>query len=461
MAADSGLLRRARAWSGTVRARTTAAAVLVVAVVLILAAVALVLSLRGVLVREVHAAVEQQAAQAVEQLESGAAPAAVAARGGEEAFNQVLDEDGDVVAADDVVLGQPPVAVLEPGETRQASVPFDDDDDFLVTAASAETTDGAVIVLSARSLDRVGESTSALTGLLAVGLPLVLVVLALVTWRIVGRALAPVDAVRREVEEISAAELHRRVPEPDGADEIARLAATMNRMLERLERAQNQQRRFVSDASHELRSPITVIRQHAEVALAHPDRMPASDLATTVRAESMRLQLMVDDLLLLARADEGTLTLQPHPIDLDDLVFDEAKRLRSLTDLHVDTAGVSGGRIDADPAAIRRVLRNLTDNAARHARGTVALRLAQTNGRVVLDVDDDGPGIATDDRERVLDRFVRLDDARTRDAGGAGLGLAIAAELVAAHGGDIAIDASPAGGTRVRLRFSAADDPEP
>ena len=459
MAADGGLLRRAREWSGTVRARTTAAAVLVVAVVLILAAVALVLSLRGVLVREVHAAVEQQAAQAVEQLESGAAPAAVAGGGGEEAFNQVLEEDGDIVAADDVVLGQPPVAVLEPGETRQASVPFDDDD-FLVTAASAETADGAVIVLSARSLDRVGESTSALTGLLAVGLPLVLVVLGLVTWRIVGRALAPVDAVRREVDEISAAELHRRVPEPDGADEIARLAATMNRMLERLERAQNQQRRLVSDASHELRSPITVIRQHAEVALAHPDRMPASDLATTVRAESMRLQLMVDDLLLLARADEGTLTLQPHPIDLDDLVFDEAKRLRSLTDLHVDTAGVSGGRIDADPAAIRRVLRNLTDNAARHARGTVALRLAQTNGQVVLDVDDDGPGIATDDRERVLDRFVRLDDARTRDAGGAGLGLAIAAELVAAHGGDIAIDASPAGGTRVRLRFSAADDRE-
>jgi signal transduction histidine kinase len=460
MAADRKLLRRARAWSGTVRARTTAAAVLVVAIVLILAAVALVVSLRGVLVREVHAAVEQQAAQAVEQLESGAAPAAVAARGGEEAFNQVLDEDGHVVAADDVVLGQPPVAALEPGETRQASVPFDDDD-FLVTAASAETADGAVIVLSARSLDRVGESTSALTGLLAVGLPLVLVVLGLVTWRIVGRALAPVDAVRREVDEISAAELHRRVPDPSSADEIARLAATMNRMLERLERAQKQQRRFVSDASHELRSPITVIRQHAEVALAHPDRMPASDLATTVRAESMRLQLMVDDLLLLARADEGTLTLQPHPIDLDDLVFDEAKRLRSLTDLHVDTAGVSGGRIDADPAAIRRVLRNLTDNAARHARGTVALRLAQTNGRVVLDVDDDGPGIATDDRERVLDRFVRLDDARTRDAGGAGLGLAIAAELVAAHGGDIAIDASPAGGTRVRLRFRAADDPEP
>jgi signal transduction histidine kinase len=230
-------------------------------------------------------------------------------------------------------------------------------------------------------------------------------------------------------------------------------------MLDRLERAQLQQRRFVSDASHELRSPIAVIRQHAEVALAHSDRVLATDLATTVRAESLRLQLLVGDLLLLARADEGMLALAPRPLDLDDIVFDEAKRLRSATDLHVDTATVSGGRIDADPAAIRRVLRNITDNAARHASATVTLRLAQANGRVVLDVDDDGPGIATEDRARVLDRFVRLDAARARDAGGTGLGLAIAAELVAAHDGEITIDASPAGGTRVRLCFRPADDP--
>jgi signal transduction histidine kinase len=289
-------------------------------------------------------------------------------------------------------------------------------------------------------------------------LPLVLLVLGAVTWRIVGRALAPVEAVRREVDEISAAELHRRVPEPAQADEIARLAATMNRMLDRLEQAQEQQRRFVSDASHELRSPIAVIRQPAELALAHPDRIALSELATTVRTESLRLQLLVDDLLLLARSDEGMLGLERRPLDLDDIVFDEAKRLRSSTDLHVDTVGVSGGRIDADPAAIRRVLRNIIDNAARHARSTVTLRLAQSNGQVVLDVDDDGPGIAIADRARVLDRFVRLDDARTRDGGGAGLGLAIAAELVTAHGGDIAVDSSPTGGTRVRLRFVAAHD---
>jgi signal transduction histidine kinase len=459
MVADhvGGFVHRARAWSSTVRARTTAAAVLVVAAVLLLGAVALVVSLRGVLIREVQAAAEQQAAQAAARLESGATADTVASGGGEEAFVQILDVDGRVVASSDIVAGQPAVAQLQPGETARASATFDDDG-FVVAAASAETATGQLVVLAVRNLDRVGESTGALTSLLAVGLPLVLLVLGIVTWRIVGRALAPVEAVRREVDEISAAQLHRRVPEPARADEIARLAATMNRMLDRLENSQEQQRRFVSDASHELRSPIAVIRQHAEVALAHPGRISPNDLATTVRAESLRLQLLVDDLLLLARADEGTLALVRRPLDLDDVVFDEAKRLRSTTDLHVDTAAVSGGRIDADPAAIRRVLRNVIDNAARHASTTVTLRLAQTNGRVVLDVDDDGPGIAAEDRARVLDRFVRLDDARARDAGGAGLGLAIAAELVTAHDGDIMIDANPSGGTRVRLRFLPAGD---
>ncbi len=453
--AGGGFLHGLQTWSGTVRVRTTAAAVLVVAVVLLLGAVALVASLHGVLIREVQTATEQQAAQAGEQLESGAGADAVASSGSEEHFVQILDADGRVVAASGIVAGDPAVASLQPGETTETSVEFDDDH-FIVVADTAETADGELLVLAARNLDRVGESTGALTSLLAVGLPLVLLVLGWVTWRIVGRALAPVEAARREVDEISAAELHRRVPEPARADEIARLAATMNRMLDRLQRAQDQQRRFVSDASHELRSPIAVIRQHAEVALAHPDRIPPNELATTVRAESLRLQRLVDDLLLLARADEGVLPLEPRPVDLDDVVFDEAKRLRSTTELHVDTTGVSGGRIDADLAAIRRVLRNITDNAARHARSAVTLRLAQTNGQVVLDVDDDGSGIAINDRNRVLDRFVRLDDARTRDAGGAGLGLAIAAELVMAHGGEIAVDASPAGGTRVTLRFPVA-----
>jgi len=275
----------------------------------------------------------------------------------------------------------------------------------------------------------------------------------------VGRALAPVEAIRAEVDAISATALHRRVPDPPADDEIGRLARTMNRMLERLERAQARQRRLVSDASHELRSPVAAIRQHAEVALAHPGRTSAAELAETVLAEDLRLQRLAEDLLLLTRADEHTLALRRRPVDLDDLVFDEARRLRAVSGLRVDTSQVSAGRVDGDAAGLRRVLRNLGDNAARHAEGRVAFSVAERDGVVLLEVDDDGPGVPEADRERVFERFVRLDDARARDGGGSGLGLAIVAELVAAHGGTVAIGASPAGGTRVGVSLPRPTDP--
>jgi signal transduction histidine kinase len=234
----------------------------------------------------------------------------------------------------------------------------------------------------------------------------------------------------------------------------------MNRMLDRLMRAQASQRRFISDASHELRSPVASIRQHAEVALAHPERSGGTPpaLAETALAEALRLQRLVDDLLLLARADEHALRLQPHPVDLDDLVLEEAKRLRTATDLAVDTTGVSACRVHADEQAVRRVLRNLGDNAARHARKRVAFTLASAgqDGRAVLSVQDDGPGVPAADRERVFERFVRLDDARARDWGGSGLGLAIVAELVGAHGGAVRVTDGALGGARFDVTLPAA-----
>jgi signal transduction histidine kinase len=389
----------------------------------------------------------------VSDLESGRAPREVTAATGDDQFLQVVD-GADVVAASRNVADGPAVAELEPGDSAEVTVPFDDDE-FLVVADTASTSTGSLTVLVGRSLDRVTESSQAVTGLLAVGLPLLLVVLAGAIWRLVGRALAPVDAVRREVDAISATELHRRVPEPLGTDEIARLTATMNRMLARLQLAQEDQRRFVSDASHELRSPIAAIRQHAELAVAHPDTTTIADLGATVGAESLRLQALVDDLMLLAAADEHALRLQARPLDLDDLVFDEARRLRANTRLRIDTTAVSAGRVEADAVAARRVVRNLADNAARHARSQVRLRLAERDGWVVLDVDDDGPGIGADERERVFERFVRLDDARARDVGGAGLGLAIVAELVTAQGGDVSVAESTLGGARLTVRLPA------
>jgi signal transduction histidine kinase len=314
-------------------------------------------------------------------------------------------------------------------------------------------------VVVARSTETVTEATAAVGGLLGVGLPLLLAVVAVTTWFVAGRALAPVEAIRAEVDAISATALHRRVPDPTADDEIGRLSMTMNRMLERLERAQARQRRLVSDASHELRSPVAAIRQHAEVALAHPDRTTTTELATTVLAEDLRLQRLAEDLLLLTRADEHTLALRRRPVDLDDLVFDEARLLRGVSDLRVDTAQVSAGRVEGDAAGLRRVLRNLGDNATRHANRRVAFSVAERDSVVLLEVDDDGPGVPEADRERVFERFVRLDDARARDDGGSGLGLAIVAELVAAHGGTVTLASSPIGGTRVEVSLPRLTDP--
>lgn len=452
MAADP-IRRVGRSLRGSVRVRMTCVAVAVVGVTLLAGAVALVVSLNAALVREVRAAAVVRAADAARVVGSGGDPAAALA--GDEVVLQVVGPSGDVVAATPNAAGLPALVRLAPGGSRRVDVSFDDDDFLFVTAAVG---DGRMVLVG-HSLDAVVESTRALTALLAVGLPVLLVVVGATAWRVVGWALAPVDAIRVEADTITGAQLYRRVPRPLSRDEIGRLADTMNRMLDRLERARDRERRFVADASHELRSPIAAIRQHAEVALAHPDAMPAADLARAAHAESLRMQALVDDLLLLAQADERTLSLRRRPVDLDDLVLAEARRVRNRQEpdhVRVDGSGVSAARVDGDPAALRRVLHNLGDNAARHARGRVAYTLAERDGFAELSVDDDGPGVPAADRLRVFDRFVRLDDARARTGGGSGLGLAIVAEIVAAHGGTVAIQDSPLGGARVCVRLPLA-----
>jgi signal transduction histidine kinase len=443
---------------GTVRVRTTVAAVVVVGLAMAVGAVVLIGVLRNTLTREVQAAARLRGQDVAAVLATGGGTGALAVDDGEELLIQVLDAGGRVVRSSANAVGLPPVARLSPGESAEVERPGPDGESLAV-AVAADTPEGHRTVVVVRSAETVTEATAAVGGLLAVGLPLLLVVVAATTWTVVGRTLAPVEAIRAEVDAISAAALHRRVPDPPADDEIGRLARTMNRMLGRLEQAQVRQRRLVSDASHELRSPVATIRQHAEVALAHPDRTTTAELAATVLAEDLRLQRLAEDLLLLTRADEHTLTLRRRPVDLDDLVFDEARRLREATRLRVDTTAVSAGRVDGDAAGLRRVLRNLGDNAARHARGRLAFSVAERDGTVRLGVDDDGPGIPAAERERVFERFVRLDDARDRDAGGSGLGLAIVAELAAAHGGTVSVASSPLGGARVEVTLPRLGDP--
>jgi len=432
----------------TIRAITTAVATIVVAIALVVGAAGLIAALRRTMVDEMAEAARAQASEVVRQLEAGRPPVLEVA-GADEQLIQVMTPAGAVVASSLNMEGRPAVVRLAPGQSANVVTPLDDDE-FVAVAEGAQTSDGPRIVLVARALVDVLDTTTVITRLLIIGLPLLVAVVALTTWFAVGRALAPVEAIRREVDAISAAQLHRRVPQPKADDEIGRLAATMNRMLERLESARNSQRRFVSDASHELRSPITVIRQHAEVALAHPDRVTAAELAEVVLAEQQRMQRLVEDLLLLARADEHV-PLAREAVDLDDLAFEEGHRLRSTTSKHVDTSGVSAVRVQGDADALRRVIRNVGENAARHASSRVDITLVERRNGVVLTIDDDGPGIPESERARVLQRFVRLDEARSRDEGGSGLGLSIVDEVVRAHGGSVLIEESPLGGARIQI----------
>jgi signal transduction histidine kinase len=432
----------------TIRAATTALATIVVAIALTVGAIGLIAVARSTMVNDVTESAQKQAAEVVGQLESGRPPVLEVA-GSDEQMVQVMTPAGAVVASSPNVADAPGVARLAPGQTAQVLTPLDNDK-FVAVAEGAQTPDGVRTVVVARALVDVLDTTTVITRLLIIGVPVLVAVVGLTTWFAVGRALAPVEAIRREVDEISAAQLHRRVPQPGADDEIGRLAATMNRMLARLENARNSQRRFVSDASHELRSPITTVRQHAEVALAHPDRTTTAELADVVLAEQHRMQRLVEDLLVLARADEHV-PLSREPVDLDDLAFEEGHRLRSTASKRVDTSGVGAARVLGDAHALRRVFRNLGDNAARHATDRIDIALQPRSDRVVLTVDDDGPGIPAFDAARVLQRFVRLDEARSRDDGGSGLGLSIVDEVVRAHGGSVSIVSSPLGGARIEV----------
>ncbi|MGW1345727.1 sensor histidine kinase [Kribbella sp. NPDC002412] len=418
------------------RIRVTLAAVLVVGLALVAGAFVLVALLGSVLTAQVCTEARERAAQL--SVSSAVRPSSTRVE-----LVQLVDRSGDVVGGSDggklVSPGSDCVKVEPPGYAE----------DFVFAAASVES-GGQVIV--GRPLVDVLDSTRFVSRVLVVGVPVMMLIVGAVTWVVTGRVLAPVTAIRREVDGITANALHRRVPAVR-KDEIGRLANTMNRMLDRLQRSHESRQRFVADASHELRSPIAAIRQHAEVARAHPEQTSVEELAATVLHEDLRMQQLVDDLLLLARHDEEHTEPPRTPVDLDDLLFAEAERLRSATDLSIDTTAVSAGQVLGDAAALARVIHNLADNAARYARSQVTFALTEYDGAVVLTISDDGPGIPAEDRARVFDRFVRLNPARSRDTGGSGLGLAIAAEIITRHQGTVRITS----GSTFQIRLPSAD----
>lgn len=330
------------------------------------------------------------------------------------------------------------------------------------TIAAVVDVDGIPVLVVAdagavdRSVDRVRLG-------LWLAVPLLTLIVAAITWLLTGRALRPVRSITERAATITGGSLDARVPVPDSGDEISRLALTVNEMLDRLENDDRARRRFISDASHELRSPVAVMRNDAEVALSHPDTADARRLATVVAGESARLSTIIDDLLALARRDEGVAP-PASEVDLDDIVLVEAARTRRIP---IETGRVSAGRVRGRRDELSRLVNHLLDNAARHARSkvVVALQTSPSAGvrSVDLTVDDDGPGIDDADRQRIFERFVRLDEARTRDEGGTGLGLAVVRSIAERTGGSVRVDRSPAGGARFVVSFPADgfDPPDP
>ncbi|MFC5744045.1 sensor histidine kinase [Actinomadura rugatobispora] len=366
---------------------------------------------------------------------------------------QVVASDGRVLASSAGLRGRGRMASFEPeGYEAVATqqVPMrppggrsEKPEEHLVAALRVRSPYGPVTVYAAVDLVEVQRALTLLNLLIFIVTPFAVLLVASVAWGAVGLSLRPVGRIRAQLEEISGQDLSRRVPVPGSGDEIARLASTTNATLERLERSAEAQRRFVADASHELRSPITSLRLQLEANSAYPEGADWPAANAQALAATERLSGIVDELLMLARLDAGA-TAERRVVDLSRLAAEQIRRLaRARVPVHADLDGPA--RVLGSPVQLDRLLTNLLDNAVRHARARVDLSVAVRDDEVVVTVDDDGTGIAPEDRERVFERFTRLREGRRLDKGGSGLGLPLSREIAASHGGTLTIEDGPRG----------------
>ncbi len=447
--------RRVSVGSLGVRARTTVIAAAVVGLVLAGSSVLLVVATRSALYQSVETTVSARAVDLVSQVGDGATPRPVPLIRG---ISVQIVSDGTVISSTGDIEGQRPLVdlVVTPGAVSTIQVPSLDAGDnegegqseagdegpFLVAVGAVSFEGRQVIVLAAGSLGAVENATRTLIPLLALGVPAITLLVGLTIWRLTRRAFRPVEAMAGQAEAISYRDLHLRVPEPKPDDEIRRLAVVLNRMLERLEISVSRQRRFTADAGHELKSPVATLLTMAEVAEANPQAFGVAELASDVAGQSRRLALLVDDLLALARSDEQHLDLNLESFDLAEVIHEEIAAGGPAL-VSMDTSGVEPAFVFADRRRFGRVVRNLLDNAVRHATETVRIETHTIERETTISVADDGPGVPSSDREKIFDRFVRLDEARSRQAGGTGLGLSVVKSIVEAHSGRITVGDDP------------------
>lgn len=430
--------------------RTTLGATAVVAIAFLIGGLGMTTYLQRTLEQGRQDTATSRAQDVASLVAAGKLPSILNAPNDDTAAMQVVDASGRVVASTRNIEGEVPMASMAPGtgtSSRTGVVSaLDETTQFRIVTVPVTSPSGPVAVYAATSLQPAAVAVNALRRILLAISPFALALVAATTWVVTGRALSPVEAIRAEVAEISAGQLHRRVPESARHDEIGRLAETMNSMLSRIETSVDQQRRFVADASHELRTPLTSMRIHLEHALGTPATTNLNHLVHDMLHEQERVERLVDDLLYLARLDAAPADLA-RDVDLDELIHAELA-WRAKTDHDpIDYEGSPGLRVHGNAQQLTRVLRNLLDNAERYRTHSLSVALAERPGRIELRVTDDGPGIPTADRERVFERFTRLDQARTHwgPDTGTGLGLAIVHDIVTNHGGEVSIENRLAG----------------
>jgi signal transduction histidine kinase len=439
-------------WPGlSIRARLTVATTAVVLVALTAGALLLVVLVRSLLLRGLDDAARQQAHDIAALIDSGQLPDPVPATSG--GVVQVVDAQGRVRAASpggdrlSPLLEPGPLAAARAGRTvGLAGTRLGVDDQLRVVGVQAGPSSDRLTVLVAVSTTDVLRGVRAVQLILLVGVPLLTAGFAGLAWVLVGSALRPVAALSRGAEEITGTGAAALLPVPQADDEVRRLALTLNSMLERVRAAAARQRSFTSDAAHELRSPLASVRTGLEVALLDPAGADWERVASGALSDTERMGRLVDDLLLLARMDEGAGAAddqQTRGCDLAAVV--DGVLDRPAGRVPVRRTGAACAPVAAPSAVATRIVTNLVDNALRHATNGVDVGLSAAEGTVTLTVTDDGPGIAAADREQVFERFTRLDDARSRDEGGSGLGLAIVADLVRSVGGAVRLT-DPAGG---------------
>ncbi|SNT58076.1 Signal transduction histidine kinase [Actinomadura meyerae] len=365
---------------------------------------------------------------------------------------QVVSEEGGVLAASESMRGRGPLDLpvsRVPGRPEFTTVDLGDRGSVYFVSERVRTPAGDRIVYAGAPIIELTRYRGLFMALLALSVVVATVAVGWVVSLSVRRALRPVRVMSAELREITGGEPDRRVSVPSPDDEVSELAESVNVTLNRLAEVMVRQRAFVADVSHELRSPLTGLRAQLEVALEHPEGEDWPAVARAALRDADRLQGIVSDLLIMAKLGSGV-QIETERTDLGELVRDEARSRSRRVPVELDIA--EGVMVRAAPHHLVRVLTNLLDNADRHARSRVRVTVAADGPDAVMEVRDDGAGIAPEDRERVFRRFQRLSEGRARDAAGTGLGLTISRDIARAHGGTL-VAADSDEGARFVLRI--------